>query len=129
VDNLTDMLARCVPLLRPGGHVVITARPHRVGDELIDLPGLIVAAGRTAGLRPAHRRAALVAKNTPPRLAPTGLARRSRDRGMPPVRRVAHHDVVVLRTPDQPAVAATRLRRDRRVAHLRPDSDLLRSAA
>ncbi|MEV6605679.1 DNA methyltransferase [Kutzneria sp. NPDC051319] len=129
VDNLADTLSRCVPLLRPGGHVVITARPHRVDDELVDLPGLILTAGRGAGLRPAQRRAALVARTTLSRVAPKN--RRPRD-GRLRVMRVAHHDIVVLRAPDRPALAAARLPRELRTGRLLHDlecAELLRCAA
>jgi len=39
-DGFTQILAGCLPLLRPGGHVVVTARPYRRHGELIDIPGL-----------------------------------------------------------------------------------------
>jgi modification methylase len=126
VDNLANTLSHCVPLLRPGGHVVITARPHHTADELLDLPGLILAAGRAAGLRPAHRRAALVAKATPRRTPRRG------GRQPLPIMRVAHHDVVVLRAPDHPTRIAAPLPRELTVPRLRLATEharLLRSAA
>jgi tRNA G10 N-methylase Trm11 len=46
VAGFTDILAGCRAILRPGGHVVITARPYRRHGELIDIPGMVVAAGR-----------------------------------------------------------------------------------
>jgi hypothetical protein len=49
-DGFTLILAGCLPLLRTGGHVVITARPYRRHGELIDIPGMVVAAGVNAGL-------------------------------------------------------------------------------
>lgn len=49
-DGFTQILAGCVPLLRPGGHVVVTARPYRRYGELVDIPGMVVAAGVNAGL-------------------------------------------------------------------------------
>ena len=49
-DGFTEILAGCLPLLRPGGHVVVTARPYRRYGELIDIPGMVVAAGINAGL-------------------------------------------------------------------------------
>ncbi|WP_345514717.1 TRM11 family SAM-dependent methyltransferase [Phytohabitans houttuyneae] len=49
-DGFAEILAGCLPLLRPGGHVVITARPYRRHGELIDIPGMVVAAGVTAGM-------------------------------------------------------------------------------
>jgi hypothetical protein len=49
-DGFAEILAGCLPLLRPGGHVVITARPYRRHGELIDIPGMVAAAGVAAGL-------------------------------------------------------------------------------
>lgn len=49
-DGFTQILAGCLPLLRPGGHVVVTARPYRRYGELVDIPGMVVAAGVNAGL-------------------------------------------------------------------------------
>ncbi|WP_433530247.1 TRM11 family SAM-dependent methyltransferase [Micromonospora sp. CA-263727] len=49
-DGFTAILAGCRTLLRPGGHVVVTARPYRRHGELIDIPGMVVAAGINAGL-------------------------------------------------------------------------------
>ncbi len=48
--GFTQILAGCRELLRPGGHVVVTARPYRRHGELIDIPGMGAAAGATAGL-------------------------------------------------------------------------------
>ncbi|MGY3516538.1 DNA methyltransferase [Micromonospora sp. PTRAS2] len=49
-DGFTAILAGCVQLLRPGGHVIVTARPYRRHGELIDIPGMVAAAGINAGL-------------------------------------------------------------------------------
>nr|WP_239153513.1 DNA methyltransferase [Virgisporangium aliadipatigenens] len=49
-DGFTQILAGCIPLMRPGGHVVVTARPYRRHGELVDIPGTVEAAGLTAGL-------------------------------------------------------------------------------
>jgi tRNA G10 N-methylase Trm11 len=49
-DGFTQILAGCLPLLRPGGHVVVTARPYRRHGELVDIPGMVAAAGIAAGL-------------------------------------------------------------------------------
>ena len=43
-----SILAGCTALLRPGGTVVVTARPWRQHGELVDLPGAILAAGPRA---------------------------------------------------------------------------------
>lgn len=49
-DGFTKILAGCRAVQRPGGHVVITARPYRRHGELIDIPGMVVADGINAGL-------------------------------------------------------------------------------
>jgi len=47
--GFTDILTACMALLRPGGHLLITARPYRRDGELIDIPGMVEAAGVHAG--------------------------------------------------------------------------------
>jgi DNA modification methylase len=42
--GFTQILTGCAAVLRPGGHVAITARPYRRHGELIDIPGMVVAA-------------------------------------------------------------------------------------
>jgi modification methylase len=37
-DGLAEILAGCATLLKPGGVVVVTARPWRKRGELVDLP-------------------------------------------------------------------------------------------
>jgi tRNA1(Val) A37 N6-methylase TrmN6 len=49
-DGFTEILAGCRTMLRPGGHVVVTARPYRRHGELVDIPGMVQAAGINAGL-------------------------------------------------------------------------------
>jgi DNA modification methylase len=49
-DAFGAILAGCRALLRPGGHVVVTARPYRRHGELVDVPGMVEAAGIAAGL-------------------------------------------------------------------------------
>jgi hypothetical protein len=48
------VLRECRPLIRPGGHVVITCGPerHATRHELLDLPGHILALAGTNGLAP-----------------------------------------------------------------------------
>ena len=60
-DGFTRILAGCRQLLRPGGHVVITARPYRHRGELVDIPGMVAAAGHTAGLELIDECVALIA--------------------------------------------------------------------
>jgi hypothetical protein len=59
--GLTDILTGCAAILRPGGHVVITARPYRRHGELVDIPGMVVAAGTSAGLELVEECIALIA--------------------------------------------------------------------
>ncbi|GIM86563.1 hypothetical protein Sar04_32990 [Salinispora arenicola] len=47
-------------VLRPGGHAVVTARPYRRHGELIDIPGMVAAAGLNAGLELVEECIALV---------------------------------------------------------------------
>lgn len=63
LDRLRALLTECRPLMRPGGHIVITVEPHRhpTRHDLLDLPGQIVAVGVAAGLAPIARCVALTA--------------------------------------------------------------------
>jgi modification methylase len=61
LDGISKILVGCAALLRPGGIVVITARPWRHRGELVDLPSAVIAAGRAAGLTPVERCVALLA--------------------------------------------------------------------
>jgi tRNA G10 N-methylase Trm11 len=49
-DGFTRILAGCRTLLRPGGVVVVTARPWRKQGQLVDLPSAVIGAGLRAGL-------------------------------------------------------------------------------
>lgn len=60
-QGFTEILAGCRAVLRPGGHVVITARPYRRRGELVDIPGMVVAAGQAAGLELVEECVALMA--------------------------------------------------------------------
>lgn len=59
--GFTDILTGCVPLLQPGGIAAVTARPYRSRGELVDIPGMVVAAGHAAGLTLIDRCVALIA--------------------------------------------------------------------
>jgi hypothetical protein len=50
VDGFTRILQGCRELLRPGGTVVVTARPWRKNGHLVDLPTAVITAGLAAGL-------------------------------------------------------------------------------
>jgi hypothetical protein len=56
-----QILAGCLPLLRPGGYLAVTARPYRHRGELIDIPGMVITAGHAAGLQLVDRCVALIA--------------------------------------------------------------------
>jgi hypothetical protein len=60
VDGFTDILRGCATLLKPGGIVVVTARPWRKHGDLVDLPSAVIAAVIAAGLRPIERCIALL---------------------------------------------------------------------
>jgi tRNA G10 N-methylase Trm11 len=70
--GFSDILRGCAAVLRPGGTVVITARPYRRHGDLIDIPGMVLAAGRAAGLHPVERCVALLAGVRDGRLIPRG---------------------------------------------------------
>jgi len=101
--GFTRILAATRTFLRPGGHVVITIRPWREHFELIDLPAQILACGRAAGLIPAERNVALLARAAETDLVPRGsffqrdFIRKQREAGLP-LHLIAHEDVVVFRT-------------------------------
>lgn len=102
--RLTRTLRHCRPLVRPGGYVIITLRPRRHTGALLDLPSRVLAAGQEAGLLPAARCVALLARLRGSRLvtraslAERRAAARDHTAGAPTLLPV-HHDVVVFRAP------------------------------
>ena len=107
LTGFTRILAGCTVLLRPGGTVVVTARPWRQHGELVNLPGAILAAGAAAGLIPAERCVALLAGLRGQRLIPRPSffqldnIRKARARGEP-WHLIVHEDVLVFRAPGFP---------------------------
>ncbi len=110
--GVEQILAGCAQVLRPGGLVVLTARPWRLHGALVDLPGQVAAAAERAGLAPLERNVALLAG-----LRGEGLVgrasffqidntRKSRAAGLP-LHVVAHEDILVLRQPTSPASPPT----------------------
>ncbi|WP_228541293.1 TRM11 family methyltransferase [Nocardia sp. XZ_19_369] len=102
LSGFTRILSASAVFVRPGGHVVITARPWRQHAELVDLPSYIIACGTAAGLEPTERCVALLG-----RLADGELIARSsffqrdfvvkqRRTGLP-THLIAHEDVLVFR--------------------------------
>jgi hypothetical protein len=69
-DGFAQILTGAAAILRPGGIVAITARPYRRHGELVDIPGMVVAAGLNAGLRLHEECAALIAGVRNGRLIP-----------------------------------------------------------
>jgi hypothetical protein len=69
-DGFTQILTGAAAILRPGGIVAITARPYRRHGELVDIPGMVVAAGLAAGLRLHEECGALIAGVRDGRLVP-----------------------------------------------------------
>lgn len=102
--GFTTILTACAALLRPGGHVAITARPYRHHGELIDIPGMVIAAGTNAGLYLEDRCVALLAGVRDGRLIPRASFFQLRNirRGLAegdPQWLVAHEDVALFAAP------------------------------
>ncbi|WP_229688153.1 TRM11 family SAM-dependent methyltransferase [Micromonospora yangpuensis] len=108
VDGFTDILRGCHTLLRPGGVVVVTARPWRKRGDLVDLPSAVLAAGTAAGLVPLERCVASLAAVRDGRLVarPSFFqlqqVRRARANGVP-MHLIVHEDVLVLGKPPNSA--------------------------
>ena len=111
-QGFTEILTGCRAVLRPGGHVVITARPYRRHGELIDIPGMVVAAGEAAGLDLVEECVALMAGVRNGVLVPRASFFQQKNVGDAiadgdPQWLVQHEDVVVLRlspSPEQDSV-------------------------
>lgn len=104
-DGFAQIMANSYRMLRPGGTAVITCRPvRRRRDDLIDLPGQLLAIATSVGFQPVERCAAMLAAvrdgHIVHRASMFGLmaARRARADGVP-ASLLAHEDVLVLRRP------------------------------
>jgi modification methylase len=99
---MEQILAAC-RVLRPGGMVVLTARPWRRRGLLVDFPGALVRAGERAGLIAFERHAALLVGLNGDRLVgrpsffQLDRVRKARAAGLP-LRVIAHEDVLVFRS-------------------------------
>ena len=99
-DGFAQILTGCRTLLRPGGIVVVTARPWRKHGHLVDLPSAVIGAGIRAGLTPIERCVALLAAVRDDRLIARPsffqlqAARKARTAGTP-MHLIAHEDVLV----------------------------------
>jgi hypothetical protein len=101
---MEQILTACRVLLRPGGIVVLTARPWRRRGLLVDFPGALVRAGERAGLTCFERHAALLVGLHEDRLVgrpsffQLDRVRKARAAGVP-IRVIAHEDVLIFRAP------------------------------
>jgi hypothetical protein len=102
LEGITQIFTGCAALLRPGGIMVVTARPWRHHGELADLPSAIIAAGRDAGLTPIERCVAMLAGLNGDRLVPRHSffqldhVRKARACGEP-WHLIVHEDILVFR--------------------------------
>jgi modification methylase len=107
-DGFAQILRGCAVLLRPGGTVVVTARPWRKHGQLVDLPSAVIGAGLRAGLVPTERCIALLAAIRNGRLVARpsffqlAAVRKARAAGTP-LHLIAHEDVLVFTKPLEPA--------------------------
>ncbi|MGC4885719.1 TRM11 family SAM-dependent methyltransferase [Micromonospora sp. DT227] len=103
-DGFEQILRGCATLLRPGGTVVVTARPWRKHGHLVDLPSAVIAAGVRAGLTPTERCVALLAAVRDgqliarPSFFQLQQIRKARSRGTP-LHLITHEDVLIFRQP------------------------------
>jgi hypothetical protein len=110
-DGFEQILYGCATLLRPGGTVVVTARPWRKHGQLVDLPSAVVGAGVRAGLIPTERCVALLAAVrggqlvARPSFFQLQAVRKARTAGTP-LHLIAHEDVLVFVKPETPADSA-----------------------
>jgi modification methylase len=99
---LQQILANCQQLLAPDGLLVLTARPYRHRDHLVDLPGQLTQVAEATGLMLYERNAALLVGLREDRLVPRpsffqlNQVRKARTHGLP-LRIIAHEEVLVFR--------------------------------
>jgi modification methylase len=116
-DGFAQILAGCAALLRPGGTVVVTARPWRKHGHLVDLPSAVIGAGVRAGLVPTERCVALLAAVRDgqlvarPSFFQLQAVRKARTGGTP-LHLIAHEDVLIFAKPGPAAGEAPRHRPD-----------------
>jgi modification methylase len=109
LNALGGIFSGCHQLLRPGGLLVLTARPYRNCERLVDLPSQLTRVAEAAGLVLFERNAALLVGLREDRLVPRpsffqlDRVRKARAHGLP-LRIIAHEDVLVFRRPLQPRV-------------------------
>jgi modification methylase len=107
LEALGQVLGGCRVLLRPDGLLVLTARPYRQRERLVDLPGQLTQVAEATGLVLYERTAALLVGLRGDQLVPRpsffqlDRVRKARQRGLP-LRIIAHEDVLVFRRPRTP---------------------------
>ena len=104
---LQEILASCQHPLAPDGLLVLTARPYRHRDHLVDLPGQLTRLAEATGLMLYERNAALLVGLREDRLVPRpsffqlNQVRKARTHGLL-LRIIAHEDVLVFRQTTNP---------------------------
>lgn len=99
-EALIEILHGCRRVLRDDGHLILTVRPYRHRDALVDLPGSVIGLARAAGFTLEARHAALLAGLRGERLIPRASffqVHRQRRGTVPRMLLIAHEDVLVLR--------------------------------
>ena len=71
LDALGEILVGCQQLLRPAGLLVLTARPYRHHDQLVDLPGQLTQLAEATGLVPTNATPPCWSGCSPTTCAPT----------------------------------------------------------
>ncbi|GGK43775.1 hypothetical protein GCM10010124_40730 [Pilimelia terevasa] len=72
VEGFTEILTGCAAVLHPDGVVAVTARPYRRHGELIDIPAMVITAGKAAGLELLDRCYPMLAGIRDDRIIPRG---------------------------------------------------------
>jgi hypothetical protein len=104
LGGFTTILRGCKTMLRPGGFVVVTARPWRRAGELVDLPAAVLACAEDAGFIAYEANVALLTglrgDSLVPRVSFFQLehVRKARAAGTMHLA-IAHEDILVLRNP------------------------------
>lgn len=113
-DRLAAVLARCRPLLRPGGHVIFLVQPAQPvatpagAPAATEAPDAVTVAAARSRLIPVERCVAPITHRRSPNHRPGRTRRRSAHRR--PVSATTHLDVYVFRVPpDVEALAAAAL--------------------
>lgn len=102
LSGFTRILTAATHYLKPGGYVVVTARPWRQHAELVDLPTLLTRCAATAGLAPVDRAVALLGRLTDNDIVAHSsffqrdFVLKNRGAGLP-LALIAHEDVLVFR--------------------------------